>query len=543
MTDNSDNEKQPMDVTRIDEQVEAAVEQELQGHDLDSIMNSPDASSAASAPAQAEPSDSTSEAAAPTDSAASIPAVEAKHHEFRRGRIAAVRGEDIFVDLQGEAGKLQGVVPLTQFERPPRIGSIMDFVVDSIDETQGLVFLSREGAISRATWDTLNPGATVEARCVATNKGGLELEMIGGIRAFMPASQIDIHHVGELEPMVGQKLEAVVQDIDRKSKKVVLSRRQFLEQRKASAREALFEKLTEGDTIEGKVANVVDYGAFIDLGGVDGLLHVSDMSYSHVNKPEEVVSKGQELTLKVLKIDRDKGRVSLGLKQVQPDPWELLDKTIAVGAQVTGTIVRTAQFGAFVQVSDGVEGLLPISEMSWKRIHNAEEVVAVGQSVRLSVLGFEPAKRRLTLSLKQATGDPWVGAENKYAQDSMVEGKVIGTTDFGAFVELEPGIEGLVHISELAPKRVDAVTDIVKPGDVKEFRVLDIDETDRKIRLSLKPASARPHDIDPSEAEALAQRANKPGSAKRRKRRDSLKGGMGDVNSIGLGNLSMDDLQ
>ena len=521
--------------TNVDEQLE----QELEGHDLDAMMQEPTAAEPppgeaqvqAQAQAQAEPGDA-------GDAASGHAAAEPQHHEFRRGRISAIRGDDVFVDLAGEAGRLQGVVPADQFDRPPRIGSIMDFVVDHVDEKQGLMFLSREGAISRATWEQLQKGAAVEARVVSTNKGGLELEMIGGIRAFMPASQVDLHHVGDLEPFVGQKVEAVVQDIDRKSKKVVLSRRAFIEHKKQAAREKLFSELKPGDPVKGTVVNVVDYGAFIDLGGVDGLLHVSDMSHGHVNKPAEVVAKGQELDLKVLKLDPEKGRISLGLKQVQPDPWEKYASTLEVGGQVTGRVTRTAQFGAFVELEPGVDGLLPMSELSWKRVHKAEEVVRVGEQIRASIINFDPEKRRLTLSLKQTTGDPWTGAEHRFPRDTQVEGKVIGTTDFGAFVELEPGLEGLVHISELAPHRVGQVTDVVQTGDVKPFRVLEVDEENRKIRLSLKPApeaSARPDHAPP------ADRSNKPGAAKRKKRRDSLKGGM-EGSGVGLGNLSLDDL-
>ena len=516
--------------------VDQQLQHELEGHDLDSMMeqstqveNTPPSHAASQSPGEDSEAGDTGEQPSP--------GVQPQHHEFRRGRISAIRGDDIFVDLPGDTGKMQGVVPASQFDRPPRIGSIMDFVVDHIDESQGLVFLSREGAISRATWEQLQKGAAVEARCISKNKGGLELEMIGGIRAFMPASQVDIHHVGDLEPFVGQRLEGVVQDIDRKSKKVVLSRRLLLEQRKEAAKEKLLAELEPGQQVKGTVVSIVEYGAFIDLGGVDGLLHVSDMSHGHVNKPAEVVTKGQELDLKVLKIDPEKGRISLGLKQVQPDPWEKYTSTLEVGSQITGTVTRTAQFGAFVELEPGVDGLLPMSELSWKRIHKADEVVKVGEQVRATVIGFDPEKRRLTLSLKQTTGDPWTGAEHRYSRESQVEGKVLSTTDFGAFVEIEAGLEGLVHISELAPHRVGQVTDVVQAGDVKSFRILEVDEENRKIRLSLKPA---PEVSEQAEQAPADDRSQKPGAAKRKKRRDSLKGGM-EGGGIGLGNISLDD--
>jgi len=466
------------------------------------------------------------------------------HHEMRRGRISAIRGEDVFVDLPGDTGKLQGVVPLAQFERNPRIGAIMDFVLDHVDEAQGLIYLSREGAISRATWQQLQRGAVAEARVIGSNKGGLELEMVGGIRAFMPASQIDTHHVDDLSSFTSQKLTGIVQEIDRRSKKVVLSRRQYLEQEAARKKQALLQALAEGETRAGKVTSLTKFGAFVDLGGVEGLVHVSDMSYSHIDKPSDVVEPGQEVNVKVLGIDKEKERISLGLKQVQPDPWESIEARYPVGSQVEGKIVRTANFGAFVELEPGVEGLLPMSEMSWRRVNKAEEVVQRGDKLWMKVISLDPANRKLSLSLKQAQGDPWVGAERKYSVGSWVEGTVRSTTDFGAFVELEPGVEGLVHISELAPHRVKQVTDIVQPGETKPCRVLEVDEENRKVRLSLKSdeqtqaaqQQAKQH------GDQQGQKKAQPDKAKQKKKQEHLRGGM-DVGGVGLGGLRPEDFK
>ena len=466
------------------------------------------------------------------------------HVEMKRGRIAAIRGEDVFVELTGE-GKLQGVVPLTQFDRTPRIGSIMDFVLDHVDEAQGLVFLSREGAVSRATWEQLQRGAVTDARVVSTNKGGLELEMIGGIRAFMPASQVDIHHVRDLESFVGQKLEGVVQEIDRKSKKIVLSRRQLLEQRKVQAEAKLMAEIEVGQVREGKVTSIVDFGAFVDLGGVDGLIHVSDLSYTHVDRPSDVLQPGQAVKVKVLKIDAEKHRIGLGLKQVEPDPWDRVADKYQVNDQVSVRVVRTTKFGAFVELEPGIEGLLPLSEMSWKRIHKAEEVVEPGQVLRVVVLSVDPKQHRISLSLKQAQGDPWIGAEHKYAKGSLVDGSVKGVTEFGAFVELETGVEGLVHISELADRHVDKVEDVLAVGDTKQFRVLEVSEDNRKIKLSLKAVSKPPAEetVSRQPVDPEASTSKPPRKAQTRKPRKDLKSGLGKVEGVGLGNLRLDDFK
>ena len=466
------------------------------------------------------------------------------HHRVARGRISAIRGEDVFIDITGglsaEGAKLQGVVPLVQFDRPPRMGSIMDFVVDTVDEKQGLVFLSREGAISLATWDQLVRGSVVEARVTKSNKGGLELEMVGSIRAFMPASQIDVYHVDDLDQFVGQKLEAVVQEIDRKGKKVLLSRRVHLENQKVKNRDKVLAELEVGQERKGTVSSVVDFGAFVDLGGVDGLVHVTDMSHSHVNKPSDVVKAGDQVTVKVLKIDAEKSRIALGMKQVQPDPWESAGDKYKVGEQISARVTRTANFGAFIEVEPGIEGLLPLSEMSWKRIHKAEEVVKSGDVIHVAILAVDPNKHRLTLSLKAAKGDPWVGASHKFAKDSMVQGKVTSITDFGAFVELEQGVEGLAHISELSNQRVNQVTDVLKVGDTKEFRIKDIDEDKRKISLSLRPAgSERSGGSDRGGHEQPVVK----GPARKRIPKENLKSGLGNVGGLGLGGLSLDDFK
>lgn len=406
--------------------------------------------------------------------------------KLARGRVAAVQGDDVFVDLQGIDGKHQGMVPLSQFEREPRIGSIMDFVIERHDQDQGLVILSREGAVSTGAWDQLRRGVVVEARVMTTNKGGLELEMVGGIRAFMPASQVDLHYVESLETYVGQKIRAQVYEVDHRSKRVVLSRRHMLEAERQAKQAQTWETLEVGLVCQGTISGVTEYGAFVDLGGVDGLVHVSDMSYSRIDKPADLVSVGQEVQVKVLSIDQEKQRVGLGMKQVAPDPWDGVVGSLKVGDQLSAKVVRLAEFGAFVEVGPGVEGLVPISELSWKRVRFAGDVVKEGEVIQLVVQRIEPEKHRISLSHKQAKGDPWVGAEYKYKKGSLVNATVLNATEFGAFVELEPGVEGLVHISELSDTRVQQVEDVLQVGQTPQLRVLDVDESQRRINLSLK---------------------------------------------------------
>ncbi|MEM8781719.1 MAG: S1 RNA-binding domain-containing protein [Planctomycetota bacterium] len=469
------------------------------------------------------------------------PEQEPKHHELRRGRIAAIRGEDVFVDLVGDfdGKKLQGVVPVAQFERPPRLKAIMDFVVDQVDEAKGLVFLSREGAISRSTWDQLTNGQVIEARVTGHNKGGLELEIVGGIKAFMPASQVDLHSVGDLEPFVGQKLDAAVQEIDRKHKKVLLSRRKYLEVKRAREKRKTLAELEVGQEREGVVTNVMAFGAFVDIGGVDGLVHVTDLAHSHVDKPSDVVSVGDKVRVRVMKIEPDKERISLGMKQVTPDPWDQVPGKYRPGEEVSVRVTKTANFGAFVELEPGVEALLPMSEMSWNRIHRAEDGVKPGDVVKVQVLKVEPDKHRMSVSLKAAAGDPWADASGQFVVDQKVEGKVTSTTDFGAFVEIAPGVEGMVHISELSDRRVGQVTDIVKQGDTKTFRIKGIDADKRKISLSLK---------EPGQGGSGGGRRSdeyvppsKP--AKPRIPKDQLKSGLGKSGALGtgLGGLKLED--
>ncbi len=522
-------------IPRIDETLQQEIDAALNGQSVEQIMA--DAQSAEQAATDAD-------AAA---NAAAKPGEEIPH-EVKRGRIAAIRGDDVFVEMAG-IGKTQGIVSLRQFERPPRIGSIMDFVVAGFNPAEGIYQLSREGVVGKQTWDQITKGSAVEARVIGTNKGGLELEMVGDVKAFMPISQIDFARIEDLTVFVGQKLQGIVQEIDRKGKRVVLSRRQLLERQREQMKGKTLATLEVDQIREGTVTSVMAYGAFVDVGGLDGLVHVSDMSYSRVENPADLVKVGDKVQVKILKIDAEHGKVSLGIKQIEPDPWSLIAQSLRAGDSVQGRVTRTAPFGCFVEVDKGVEGLCPISELSWKRVGRVEDVVQHDQVHMFKILELDPVKRRIALSLKQAAGDPWIGASVTFAPRTVVEGVVLTCTDFGAFVELKAGIEGLVHISELDYKRVNKVTDIIKPGEVKQFKILTVDEENRRISLSLKQVNANPMAAvaaEEAEARAAARAADNAAreaadaaaaaaAAKRPKPVKSGVGGLGKSGALGMG--------
>ena len=322
----------------------------------------------------------------------------------RRGKIVSIGKDDAFVDF---GGKSQGIVSLTQFmDELPVVGQEMEFNVDRYDQAEGLLILSRKGvSASNVSWETLEVGQIVDGVVTGVNKGGLEIS-VKGMRAFMPAGQVDVYHVPDLSQFVNQKMTAEVTAFERQGKNIVLSRRNIVEREREGQKKKLMEELAEGQIRRGTVRSVLDFGAFIDLGGVDGLLHVSEMSFRRLRNPGEVVKVGDVLDVKVLKIDRETGKLSLSLKQLLGvDPWSDAGARYSIGSEVTGRVTKLQSFGAFIEVEEGIEGLLPIGEMSHRRIRSAAEVVKEGDTVRLVVLSVDPVARRMSFSLKQATPD------------------------------------------------------------------------------------------------------------------------------------------
>jgi small subunit ribosomal protein S1 len=432
---------------------------------------------------------------------------------LRKGRIVSISKDDVFVDF---GGKSQGVCSLLQFEEPPKVGDEVEFNVERYDKDEGLLILSKKGALAaNVTWENLNVGQIVEGAVTGSNKGGLELD-IKGMRAFMPAGQVDIYFQKDLESLVGQRMQVEVTQFDRDARNLIVSRRNILEREKEQAKQKMLEEIAEGQVRRGTVRSITDFGAFVDLGGLDGLLHVSEMSFRRGVKPSEIVKIGDVLDVKIIKFDKEAGKLSLSLKQARGvDPWADAASKYAVGTTVTGRVSKIEPFGAFIEVEEGVEGLLPISEMSYKRIAHPSEVVKTGDTVKLVVIKLDELARRMSFSLKQAGPDPWSTAMERYHVGETVAGKVSRVSDFGAFVELEPGLEGLIHVSELSNTRVRTPADVVKPGQEVRVRVLSVDNEARRIGLSLKQADA-----------AVEAPSAPPATPEKKKKRPQLRGGL-----------------
>lgn len=436
-------------------------------------------------------------------------------HGRLQGRIVSIHDADVFVDV---GSKSEGVVPLDEFEpdAPPVVGQVLSLVPHGIDQESGLMRLSLHEAKVAASLESLRVGDVVKARVTGSNIGGLELR-VHGLRGFMPMSQVDLVRHDDFATFIGRWLECEVTEIDRRGKNLVLSRRRVLERERAEERQQLRFQLADGQVRKGVVRRLTDFGAFVDLGGIDGLLHVSDMSWGRVQHPREVVKEGDTVEVKILKVDLVKDRISLGLKQLSPDPWTLVEGQYHAGDTIEGRVTKLMNFGAFVELQPGVEGLIPVSEMSWtQRVTRPADLLKPGDSVRVVVLTVDAQARKLSLSLKALGEDPWKGVTERYQPEALVKGAVTRITNFGAFVQLEEGVEGLVHISQLSHQRVRAVSDVVKVGDVVAVRVLGVEPEHRRISLSLKSAET-PAATPPAEEQA---------PAKPKKPRRQLRGGL-----------------
>jgi small subunit ribosomal protein S1 len=406
-----------------------------------------------------------------------------------QGTVVAITEDSVLLDI---GYKTEGILPLAGFQatgETVKVGDTFPVTVKGRDP-EGYYELTRFKVSRPKDWTALERAfaekATIVGTVSAQVKGGFSVDV--GVRAFMPASRSGVREASEMEKLVGQDIRCRITKLDVGEEDLVVDRRVVMEEEERSIKEQRYTQLKEGDIVTGTVRNLADYGAFVDIGGIDGLLHVSDISWSRVNSPADVLTVGQEVEAKVLKVDTGKQRISLGLKQLQPHPWDSVGEKFKTGERVRGTVTRLADFGFFVELEPGIEGLVHISEMSWaKRVRNPSDMVKSGETVEVVILAVNPAEQRLSLGLKQALGDPWADAAKHFPVGSVVEGPITNIMKFGAFVQVTEGVEGMVHVSEIdAEKRINHPQDVLKKGQVVQALVLAVDSEKRLMRLSMK---------------------------------------------------------
>jgi small subunit ribosomal protein S1 len=405
------------------------------------------------------------------------------------GTVIAVNGESVFFDI---GYKIEGIVPLAEFQAAGETVAPGDKMPVSIKGrgADGYYELSRIKVERPKDWSSLEKAfadkAAIAGTVTAVVKGGLSVDV--GVRAFMPASRSGARDAAEMEKLIGQEIRCRIIKVDVADEDLVVDRRAVLEDEEREQKEHRYTEIKEGDTIEGTVRTLTDYGAFVDIGGLDALLHVADISWGRIAKPADALTTGQHVEAKVLKVDAARHRVSIGLKQLQPHPWDLVADKYKTGDRVTGTVTRVADFGAFVELEKGVEGLIHLSELSWsKKTPKVSDIVKPGEQVDVAVLGVNQADRRISLGLKQALGDPWADAAQKFPVGAVVEGTVTSLQKFGAFIQVAEGVEGMVHVGDIsADKRINHPQDVLKVGEKVKAQVLESDAAKRRLRLGMK---------------------------------------------------------
>ncbi|MDX2082244.1 MAG: 30S ribosomal protein S1 [Terrimicrobiaceae bacterium] len=412
-----------------------------------------------------------------------------------KGHILEIRPREFLVDI---GYKSEGVIPAAEFEDPSEveIGDEVEVLLERLENDEGMVVLSKEKAAQRQNWEKIvgvfKGDGLIKGKVRGVVKGGLTVNV--GVEAFLPASQIDIIPPKDLQQFVGNIYDFKIVKINEDRKNVVLSRREIIEQERSEKRQKFLGSVNIGDRINGTVKNITDFGAFIDLDGIDGLLHVTDMSWARLNHPAELLKVGQQLEVQVLDINKDKERVSLGLKQLQSNPWDRIEERFPVGQKVSGKVTNLMPYGAFVQIEEGVEGLIHVSELSWtKRIARPSDVLQLGQQVEAVVLGVNKDEQKISLGVRQLEPNPWDEIELRYMIGKQVKGKVRNMTAYGAFVELEEGIDGMIHVSDLSwTRKINHPSEMLKKGDDLEAVVIDIDKANQRISLGIKQLDTDP---------------------------------------------------
>jgi len=411
------------------------------------------------------------------------------------GIIVGMPGDFVVIDV---GLKSEGMVPKDEWDNPGelKIGDTVKVLIEQIDGPTGEIVISKRKADRQLNWqrlvDTTREGDVVEGKCTRKIKGGLLVDI--GVPVFLPASQVDVRRPGDIGEFLGKTVRASVLKIDLERKNIVISRRKLIEDEREHAKKKILETLKEGEIILGTVKNIADFGAFIDLGGIDGLLHITDMSWGRINHPSEMLKMDQKIEVKVLNIDREKEKIALGIKQREASPWEEIEQKYPVGSRIRGAVVNIMSYGAFVRLEDGIEGLVHISEMSWtRRVNHPSEVVTPGLEVDVVVLEINKDKQEISLGMKQTEVNPWELVSEKYPPGTVIEGSVRNLANYGAFVEIEPGIDGLLHVSDISwTKKVTHPNEIFKKGDMVKCVVLDVDRDKQRIGLGVKQLTEDP---------------------------------------------------
>ena len=415
------------------------------------------------------------------------------------GEVVRIGKDHVLVDVNF---KSEGQIPVAEFmdsegNLTVKVGDRVDVFVSNKDESEGTIHLSRDKANRLEAVEEKE--STTTGRIVRRIKGGYTVDL-GGVEAFLPGSHVDLRPVPDMDALVGQEFDFKILKINRRRSNVIVSRRVLLEEQRSEQREKLLETLAEGQIVLGKVKNITEYGVFIDLGGLDGLLHITDMSWKRIKHPKEMVSFGDELELKVLSFDRGDEKVSLGLKQLSRDPWEAIENKYPVGQRLVGKVTNLADYGAFVELEEGVEGLVHISEMSWTRkLRHPSQMVHPGDEVDVVVLGVDPQKKRISLGMKQVKPNPWDVVAEKYPEGTILEGTIKNITEFGVFIGIEEGIDGLIHVSDISwTKKIRHPSEVYKAGDVVQAKVLTVDKENEKFTLGVKQLTDDPWSQVPS---------------------------------------------
>jgi len=415
--------------------------------------------------------------------------------EIVKGTVIEVRAKEVLVDI---GYKSEGSIPTAEFEDgdPVKVGDEIDVLIERLENKEGMVVLSREKAEFKKNWDKIlticNEGGTITGKVKGIVKGGLLVNI--GVEAFLPASQVDIVPPRNLQSYVGNTYDFKVVKINQERQNIVLSRRELIEQERNERRAKLLSEMMPGDIRKGTVKNITDFGAFIDLNGLDGLLHITDMSWGRIGHPSEMLKAGEEIDVVVLDINREKERVSLGLKQKMANPWDDIETKFPIGSKVQGKVVNLVPYGAFVELEPGVEGLVHVTELSWtKRIAKPSDVLKQGQDVEAIVLGINRDEQKISLGIRQLEANPWDAAPEKYPSGTKVKGKIRNLTSYGAFLELEEGLDGMIHVSDISwTRKINHPSEVLKKGDDVEAVVLEVDRVNQRISLGMKQLEIDP---------------------------------------------------